>query len=208
MCDRLTPAAGINIAFSGPSAKDYKRIRCRLTLREERRPSPVKNPSEKSMPIPRSLKSLLPSFRLEGNETAIISVADLKALLPSLNISDRTISLSIGDLQRVLKLALEGVKLDEKWYLGQVPELRRDIARGKFKSTFEHYYMHGYLEGRLPECPTVDEYYYLKTYQDVADGIKIGRVKNAVDHYVQSGYVEGRQPSPPNQPGHQKYRQS
>jgi hypothetical protein len=156
------------------------------------------------MPIPRSLKSLLPSFRVEGNETATISVADLKTLLPSLNIGDGTISLSVGDLRRILKFALDGVKLDEKWYLGQVPELRRDIARGKFKSAFEHYCMHGYLEGRLPECPTVDEYYYLQTYQDVADGIKMGRVKNAVDHYVQSGYIEGRRPSAPNQSSHGK----
>jgi hypothetical protein len=160
--------------------------------------------SEKSMTIPRSLKTLLPSLRFENSETATVNIADLNTLLPSVKIKDGSISLSVSDLRKVIEIALSGVKVDEKWYLGQVPELRREMPRGKFQSVSDHYYAHGYLEGRLPERPAVDEYYYLRSYPDVADAVKAGQVKSAFDHYIQNGYREGRLPMPPKQPGRGK----
>ena len=129
------------------------------------------------MAAPRTIRKFLPSLTVEGDETATVEIADIKALLPSLKIHDSTISMSLVDLRLLLKAALAGVHVEEKWYLQQVPELRRDISQGKFSSAAEHYKVHGYLEGRLPERPTVDEQYYLKAYPDVATAIRTGRVK-------------------------------
>jgi hypothetical protein len=156
------------------------------------------------MAIPRSLKTLLPSLHFENNEMAIVNISDLNTLLPSVKIKDGSISLSISDLRKILEIALAGVKVDEKWYIGQVPELRREMPRGKFQTVSDHYYAHGYLESRLPERPAVDEHYYLRTYPDVADAVKAGQVKSAFDHYIQNGYREGRLPMPPKQPARGK----
>ena len=41
----------------------------------------------------------------------------------------------------------------------------------------EHYYIHGYLEGRPPVKPTIDEEYYLTAYPDTARAVKAGEFK-------------------------------
>jgi hypothetical protein len=132
-----------------------------------------------------------------------VNATDLKKLLPSLEmISPRKfplegqVQMSRQDVARILSVALASVNIDEPWYLTQVPDLRRDIQRGKFRSVADHYYIHGYLEGRLPEKPTVNEKFYLEENEDVAAGVKAGKFKTGFEHFVKNGYVEGRSPVP------------
>jgi hypothetical protein len=158
------------------------------------------------MAIPPCIKILLPSLKIiESDTRAVVNVLDIKNLLPSMEIildGDREpieaqFEMSIEDLRQVLKLGLSGIYVDESWYVTQVSGLRQDIQKGKFTSVAEHYYIHGYIEGKLPERPVVDEGYYLISYPDVAAAIKAGRHKSAFDHFVSDGYAEGRMPTPP-----------
>ena len=152
------------------------------------------------MSIPPSLKKIAPSLKIKDGETATLSLTDLKAVLPSIEIdiqgsqapSGTTIKISVEDLRKIFRIALSNVTVDEAWYLGQVSGLRQDIQNGKFKSPAEHYVMHGYLEGRLPERPIVDEKFYLEQYPDIAAAVKSGTLKSGFDHFVKDGYVEGR----------------
>lgn len=152
------------------------------------------------MPIPPSLKKIVPSLKIQDGKSATLSLTDLKAILPSLEIdvqgsrlpSGVFIKIDIEDLRKIFRVALSNVEVDEAWYLGQVPGLRQDIQNGKFKSPAEHYLMHGYLEGRLPERPLVDETFYLEQYPDIEAAVKSGTVKSGFDHFVKDGYLEGR----------------
>jgi hypothetical protein len=150
---------------------------------------------------PPPLKKIAPSLEIKGDETVTFSLADLKAHLPSLEIeashssSGGTVKMSITDMRKILSMALAGVRVDEKWYLTQVNGLAEDLRKHKFTSAAEHYYAHGYMEGRMPEKPQVDEQYYLQTNPDVAAAVKSGKVKNAFEHYIRNGYAEGRDPS-------------
>jgi hypothetical protein len=152
------------------------------------------------MPAPPSIRKIAPSLEINDGKTARLSLADLKAILPSVEIdvrgsvvpSNATIKFSMQDLRNVLRVALSSVTVDADWYMDHVSGLRQDVERGRFGSPTEHYLMHGYLEGRLPERPVVDEKFYLQLYPDVAADIKAGRVKSAFEHYVQDGYAEGR----------------
>ena len=152
------------------------------------------------MGIPTALKKLVPSFQVLANGTVTISFADLKALFPSLVIPgtnpgvEANLKMSLADLRKILPVLLTNVHVDESWYFAQVPGLRSDIAQGKFKSAAEHYYQHGYLEGRLPEKPIVDEKLYLKENEDVAEAVKTGKFKSGYEHFVADGYREGRRP--------------
>jgi hypothetical protein len=153
--------------------------------------------------IPPSIKKILPSFRID-KDIAAVNVADLKKLFPSLEMIsgrrnvplDGEVRMSREEVGRLLSVALASVNVDEAWYLTQVPDLRRDIQRGKFRSVAHHYYMHGYLEGRLPEKPTVNEKFYLEENEDVAAGVKAGKFKTGFEHFVKNGYFEGRSPVP------------
>jgi hypothetical protein len=159
------------------------------------------------MAIPPSIKSILPSLTITERGTgtrAVLSLADLKKLVPSLEIVlvgdeaplDGKLELSMDDLRKIFCLALSGINVDESWYLSQVPALKQDLSMGKFESSAAHYRMHGYQEGKLPEKPVVDEKSYLKTYPDIAEAIKAGRIKSGFDHFVADGYREGRNPTP------------
>jgi hypothetical protein len=157
------------------------------------------------MGLPLNVKALLPSFETRNDGTAAIAIADIKRLLPSLIVKSEdqglldaiTVSMSLEDLRKLLRIALAGVEVDEKWYVAQVPGLANDLKLGAYESAAEHYYIHGYLEGRPPARPAVDESYYIKTYPDIAQAIKLGKLKSAYEHYVTAGYAEGRRPLPP-----------
>jgi hypothetical protein len=156
------------------------------------------------MSTPPSLKTLVPSLK-RNTESATLNLADLKALLPSIELSIEghdvpstcAVKLSLADLRKILTVGLSSIPVDEAWYLGHVPGLRQDIQKGKFESPTEHYVVHGYLEGRLPERPTVDEKFYLHQYPDIAAAVKSGTIKSGFDHFVKDGYAEGRIPEPP-----------
>lgn len=149
--------------------------------------------------IPPAIGTIFPSLRLTG-KTAVVAISDLKKILPSIEIViggkksalDGELIMSRDDVGQILRIALSKVTIDESWYLLQVPGLQRDIQQNAFKSVVEHYYIHGYLEGLLPERPIVDEEFYLRNNPDVAAAVKAGRVKTGFDHFVQNGYAEGR----------------
>jgi hypothetical protein len=157
------------------------------------------------MGLPPSAKSILPSLQVKDDRTAALAMADIKKHLPSLRIkSDNrdvedavTITVSLEDLRKLLRIALADVEVDEKWYVAQVPGLEDALKKGAFESATDHYYIHGYLEGRPPVKPTVDEDYYLKAYADIAQAVKSGKLRSAYEHYVAVGYAEGRSPIPP-----------
>ena len=157
------------------------------------------------MSVPPSLKIIVPSLKIIDGDTVTVNIAELKKLLPSLEIDNPdgktalsgTLKLSIGDFRKLLRVSLSGVPVDEAWYLSHVSGLRQDIQKGKFESATEHYIMHGYVEGRLPERPVVDEKFYLQQYTDVAMAVKSGTLASAFDHFVKDGYAEGRLAVPP-----------
>jgi hypothetical protein len=158
------------------------------------------------MSLPPSIRTLLPSFQIDEDKGAVtLALVDLKRQLPSLTArsngrdfcDDLTITLSTDDLRRLLRVALADVPVDEKWYVEQVPGLEEDLEAGAFSSAAEHYYFHGYLEGRLPQRPKVDEDYYFKTYPDVAEAVKSGEIKSGYEHFLTAGYAEGRMPLRP-----------
>lgn len=158
------------------------------------------------MSLPPSIKQIFPSLQVNNDRgLATVSIADIKRQLPSFSIrgdgrelSDAMmITLATEDLRMLLRIALAGVTVDEKWYAAQVPGLSDDLKSGAFKSAAEHYCLHGYLEGRPPEKPVVDEDYYLKTYPDIAQAVKSGSLRSAYDHYLAVGYAEGRYAKPP-----------
>jgi hypothetical protein len=159
------------------------------------------------MGLPPAVKSILPSLQVKRDRTATLDIADIKRQFPSLRISKNrrevtdgsTITLSVEDLRKLLRIALAGVAVDERWYLTHVPELGKAIGNGHFESPAEHYFVHGYLEGRLPQEPVVDEEYYRKTYPDIEQAIRSGKLKSAYEHYIKSGYTEGRSPMPTTQ---------
>ena len=156
------------------------------------------------MDIIPSVKAMFPSLKISDGGLATLSLSDVRKHLPSIkivsdarsNIEDGAISMSISDLRKILRIALSGVQVDEEWYLSQVPGLSEALRNKAFQNVTEHFYIHGFLEGRLPRKPHVDEAFYVTAYKDVAQGIKAGKVKSAFDHYVSSGYLEGRLPSP------------
>jgi hypothetical protein len=157
--------------------------------------------------FPPSVKMLLPSLQIkEDRGIAILSMVDVKRHLPSLTIkgdgrelSDAvTLRLSMEDLRKLLRIALAAVEVDEKWYVAQIPGLGDDLKEGAYESAADHYYIHGFLEGRPPSRPIVEEDYYLKTYADVALAVKTGKLRSAYEHYVAAGYAEGRSPGPPS----------
>jgi hypothetical protein len=155
------------------------------------------------MKCPPSIQTLLPSLTKEGERYTIL-LRDLERLLSSLSISDNGVaisseaemSLSVTDLRKIIKVALCNVEVNEDWYFTQVPALEHDVKSGLYNSPAEHYFIHGYLEGRQPDRPEVDESFYLERYPDVAQALRAGRIASAFEHYINDGYKEGRLPRP------------
>jgi hypothetical protein len=89
-----------------------------------------------------------------------------------------------NDLRKFRKyLRLLGL-FDQDYYVRTYP----DIVEAKV-DPFEHFFLHGYLEGRRPNS-IFDPAWYLATYQD----LKALDVQPLL-HYAQFGEREGRQPS-------------
>ncbi len=73
--------------------------------------------------------------------------------------------------------------LDAEWYLRRYPDLAEASV-----DPYEHYWEHGWREGRDPG-PHFSTKWYLKTNADVA-----GRGINPLEHYLNIGRDEGREP--------------
>src|SRR6185312_14441317 len=108
----------------------------------------------------------------------------LKELLPTLRSDGREVTCSVDDFLKLIPRVLLPAHVDQDWYISQYPEVRDGIAQGKVASAADHYYKHGFIEGRLAQEPVVDEAWYLAKYPDVQADIRSGKLKNAREHYI------------------------
>ena len=116
----------------------------------------------------------------------------IKSLLPSLSTSGTEAKLSMGDLRKLIGLALQGVKVDAAWYLNEYPDVNVAINEGVVESAQAHFESAGYFEGRFPCRPQVDTKFYLELYDDVAKAHADGYLEDPESHFLEAGYKEAR----------------
>ena len=97
-----------------------------------------------------------------------------------------------ADFQRLLKVFLSRVEVDEAWYLASYPDVAEAVSNGDVANSQEHYQQSGYLEGRFPLKPVVDGQYYLRKNPDLVAAIEAGEVDDLEKHFIGAGYSEGR----------------
>jgi hypothetical protein len=127
----------------------------------------------------------LPPF--EGIK-ALVSFAAVKGEL--------TVSASYTQFAALIRILLQGIGVDEAWYLNQYPDVADAIEKGIVASAKAHFLNDGYFEGRLPFLIKVDEAWYLDQNPGVAEYIKRGELESAQQHFNDNGYREGRRPFP------------
>jgi hypothetical protein len=98
-------------------------------------------------------------------------------------------------LKVLLRLALENVQLDERYYLRSYPDVVEAMEKGKFASPQHHYVEFGYFEDRMPFKIEVDEDFYFRTNPDIEAVVNGGLIPSAQVHFERHGYKEGRLPS-------------
>ena len=107
-----------------------------------------------------------------------------------------TVSASYNQFTSMIRTLLQGVEVDDVWYLGQYPDVADAIRKGTIKSAKDHFLNDGYFEGRLPFPIEVDEAWYLEQNPGVAEYIARGELESAQRHFNDHGYREGRKPRP------------
>jgi hypothetical protein len=107
-----------------------------------------------------------------------------------------TVSATYSQFTTLIRMLLEGIEVDEAWYLTQNPDVAQAISDGKVPSAREHFLADGYFEGRAPFPITVDELWYLEQNPGVAEFISRGDLDSAQQHFEEHGYREGRKPYP------------
>jgi hypothetical protein len=104
------------------------------------------------------------------------------------------IAIQTGLFRTLLRLALEHVRVDERYYLRTYPDVGEAVATGLFTSPRHHYVEFGYFEDRLPFRIEVNEEFYFRSYPDVKANVSLGYIPSAQVHFEQNGYKEGRLP--------------
>ena len=107
-----------------------------------------------------------------------------------------TVSASYTQFTVLIRTLLQGIEVDEAWYLSQYPDVAEAIQKGVVGSAREHFLNDGYFEGRLPFLIKVDEAWYLEQNPGVADYVSRGELESAQKHFIDNGYREGRKPRP------------
>jgi hypothetical protein len=105
-----------------------------------------------------------------------------------------TISATYNQFTMLIRTLLEGIEVDEPWYLSQNPDVADAVSEGKIPSAREHFLSNGYFEGRAPFPIKVDEAWYLEQNPGVAEFIARGDLISAQQHFDEHGYREGRKP--------------
>jgi len=105
------------------------------------------------------------------------------------------VNASYDDIQRMIRVLLAGIEVNEAWYLRTYEDVAQGIRDGLIVSAKQHFVDHGYFEGRRPFPMTVDERWYLATNADVAEQVRHGTFDSGQGHFDSSGYKEGRLPS-------------
>jgi len=107
-----------------------------------------------------------------------------------------TVSTTYSKFQNLVRTLLQGIEVDEAWYLSQYPDVAEAIRNGIVTSAKEHFLFDGYFEGRIPFPIEVDEAWYLEQNPGVAEYIASGELLSAQQHFNDNGYREGRRPKP------------
>jgi hypothetical protein len=107
-----------------------------------------------------------------------------------------TVSATYSQFTTLIQTLLQGIHVDEEWYLTQNPDVAQAISEGKVPSAREHFLSDGYFEGRVPFPIIVDEVWYLEQNPGVAEFIARGDLDSAQQHFEEHGYREGRRPFP------------
>jgi hypothetical protein len=109
---------------------------------------------------------------------------------------DLTVSASYAQFTVLIRNLLQGIEVDEEWYLKQYPDVAAAIREKIINSAREHFLNDGYFEGRVPFFIKVDEAWYLEQYPGIAECIARGDLQSAQQHFNENGYREGRKPFP------------
>jgi hypothetical protein len=109
-------------------------------------------------------------------------------------IQTNEVSIQTDLLRTLLRLVLEQVQVDERYYLRTYPDVGEAIEMGLFASPRHHFIEFGYFEDRLPFKIEVDEKFYFQAYPDVKSNVKRGSIPSAQFHFERNGYKEGRLP--------------
>ncbi|WGM32277.1 glycosyltransferase [Brevundimonas sp. NIBR11] len=83
---------------------------------------------------------------------------------------------------------------DDAFYLSRQPQVRQDLAAGRYSCALEHFIRVGMNAG-YAFSPDFDRHYYLSTNPDLAEALANGAIPSAEWHYVESGAREGRSPN-------------
>src|SRR5690349_7050707 len=87
-------------------------------------------------------------------------------------------------------------RFDADWYVKTYPDVDREVKFGRWKDAFDHYWLYGRAEGRLPSKPRFDEEWYVSVNSDVREGIAKGEFGSGYEHFLLFGFKEGRTPVP------------
>jgi hypothetical protein len=104
------------------------------------------------------------------------------------------VNVSYENFVNILRQLIQGIEVDEAWYLRTYEDIGGAIKEGLVASAKQHFVHDGYFEGRMPFPVRVDERWYLSTHTDVAESIRNGTVESAQGHFDKDGYREGRLP--------------
>lgn len=96
----------------------------------------------------------------------------------------------------LIRTLLQGIEVDEAWYVTRYPDVADAISQGIVPSAREHFLNDGYFEGRMPFQIKVNEAWYLEQNPGVAEFISRGDLESAQQHFEEHGYREGRKPFP------------
>jgi hypothetical protein len=108
-----------------------------------------------------------------------------------------SVSSTFAQFAALIRALLQGIEVDEAWYVKQYPNVAEAIRDGVIKSAREHFLIDGHLEGRLPFEIKVDEFWYLDQNPDVAEHVARGDLQSSQQHFIKNGWREGRKPWPP-----------
>ena len=105
-----------------------------------------------------------------------------------------TVTAAYTQFTLLIRTLLEGIEVNEAWYLERNPDVAEAIQSGTIKSARDHFLNDGYFEGRAPFPIKVDEEWYLAENPGVAEYVQKGELSSAQEHFEQYGYREGRKP--------------
>ncbi|MBF0869361.1 glycosyltransferase [Gluconobacter japonicus] len=82
---------------------------------------------------------------------------------------------------------------DPVWYLDRYPDVRREIADGRYSSAL-HHYLTNETARRFDPQELFSEEYYAASHPDVVACIDLGSFRNGYEHFLRFGAHEGRVP--------------